>query len=125
MSRTTGKLPKPVLLTIYLCAVLVLGTVNWAAINFENSKEKIHDLESGLNDSLINESATLLQPEDSKLDLTTNHLTSAKDWDIHVETWMLQPDWYNFADSSVEKEQIADWMLSSIGWTCCELLARR
>jgi hypothetical protein len=115
--RSNRRLPSPLELSIYLCAVIVFCVINWIllkkAVNPEQRAQK--SLESMLVESMLEDLPPVTLPADRMISNDVDNFAESSEHAIRLEPWMLSLEAFSLFDTESEII-LEDWMISTDTW---------
>jgi hypothetical protein len=145
--NTTGSLPRPGRVSLYICAVIVLCFLNWIALQAQDPKMESNATNNLLVITVTEENEPAIQVQDWMLDFEDGYMAVDEEPEIIVEPWMLtfgheymasndeseinfEPWMINFEQRCLvvdeeQEHQVECWMVCTSTWECARLFARK
>lgn len=116
MKRSNRRLPSPLELSIYLCAVIVFCVVNWTLLKAVNPDQPTpKSFESMVVESMLEDLPPVTLPMDRMMLMDIGSISSSSEHTLRLEPWML--NYEAFLLFNTEREIILeDWMIDISTW---------
>jgi hypothetical protein len=116
MKRSNRRLPSPLELSIYLCAVIVFCVVNWTLLKAVNpDKPPQKSFESIVLENMLENLPPVSLPNDSMMLMDMGNFSSSSEHTLRLEPWMLSYE--SFFLFNTEREIVLeDWMIDVSTW---------
>jgi hypothetical protein len=117
MKRSNRRLPSPLELSIYLCAVIVFCVINWTLLKAVNPEQPApKSFESMVVESMLEQLTPVTLPEDRMMLMQNGNFAASSEHALRLEPWMLRYE--AFFRSNTESEIILeDWMIDISTWS--------
>jgi hypothetical protein len=114
--RSNRRLPSPLELSIYLCAVIVFCVINWTILKAVNPEQRApKSFESMVVEQMLEDLPPVTIPEERTMSNDVVNLAESSEHAIRLEPWMISLETFSLFD--IESEIILeDWMISTVTW---------
>ena len=114
--RSNRRLPSPLELSIYLCAVIVFCVINWTLRKVVNPEQRApKSFESMVVESMLEDLPPVTLPADRVKSNNVDNFAESSEYAIRLEPWMISFE--SFSLFNTESEIILeDWMISTATW---------
>ena len=114
--RSNRRLPSPLELSIYLCAVIVFCVINWTLLKVVNPEQRApKSFESMVVESMLEDLPPVTLPADRMMSNDVGNFAASSEHAIRLEPWMLSFEAFSLFDTESEII-LEDWMISTDTW---------
>ena len=114
--RSNRRLPSPLELSIYLCAVIVFCVINWTLLKAVNPEQRApKTFESMVVESMLEDLPPVTLPADGMMTNDVIDFAESSEHAIRLEPWMLSFEAFSLFDTESEII-LEDWMISTATW---------
>jgi len=114
--RSNRRLPSPLELSIYLCAVIVFCVINWTLLKTVNTKQRApKSIELMVVESMLADLPPMTLPDDRMMSNDVFNFEESNELAIRLEPWMLSFEAFSLFDTESEII-LEDWMISTATW---------
>ena len=115
--RSNRRLPSPLELSIYLCAVIAFCVINWTLLKTVNPDQPApKSFESVVVEAMLDDLPPVTLPEDKMMTIDVSNFAEFSEQTLKLEPWML--NYEAFSLFNIESEIILeDWMIDITTWS--------
>jgi len=114
--RSNRRLPSPLELSIYLCAVIVFCVINWTLLKAVNPEQRApKSIELMVVESMLEDLPPVTLQDDRVMSNDVYNLEESSELAIRLEPWMLSFEAFSLFDTESEII-LEDWMINSATW---------